>query len=274
MRASERKRILVANARRAFEVAQHRVERAVGMVGRALQTDLGMGLASNAGQHGLAEARFAEPRLAGQQKQLALSGNAHRPTVEHECQFGVTADERGGGWVAGGAEAAGVVMSGDHLPSWNALADALQSQRIYRFELEQIGDQRAGAGGDDHAVARSDGLQAGSEIGSFAEHGLLGSGAYGDRIPDHNHTAGDADTTTDFESLDRSKRGHRRSDVEPRAHGAFGIVLVRLRIAEIDENAIAHEFRYETIITGDAARDLMLIGVNQALQNFEVECGG
>ena len=49
---------------------------------------------------------------------------------------------------------------------------------------------------------------------------------------------------------------------------------MRLRIAEIDENAIAHEFRYETIITGDAARDLMLIGVNQALQNFEVECGG
>ena len=78
---------------------------------------------------GFAEAGFAEPRLARQQKQLALSGDGHRPAVEHERQFGVAADKGGGGRVAGGAEAAGVVAGGDHQPGWNAGADALQSQR-------------------------------------------------------------------------------------------------------------------------------------------------
>ena len=46
---------------------------------------------------------------------------------------------------------------------------------------------------------------------------------------------------------------------------------MRLRVAEIDEHAIAHEFRYKAVIAGGAAGDLVLVGVDHALQGFEVE---
>jgi hypothetical protein len=46
---------------------------------------------------------------------------------------------------------------------------------------------------------------------------------------------------------------------------------VRLRIAEIDEDAIAHKFRDEAVIARSAACNLVLIGVDHALQRFEVE---
>ena len=151
------------------------------------------------------------------------------------------------------------------------VADALQSERIDRFEVEQIGDQRTGAGGDDDAIAGGDGLQAGREVGSFAEHGLFGGGADRDRIADDDHAAGDADAAGKLEIIDGSHGRHGGNDVEPGADGAFGIVLVRLRVAEIDEHAIAHEFRHEAVVAGDAAGDLVLVGVDHALQGFEVE---
>ena len=43
----------------ALEVAQHRIERAVTVVGRTLKTDCGMRLDGDAGKHRLAEPGFA-----------------------------------------------------------------------------------------------------------------------------------------------------------------------------------------------------------------------
>ena len=49
---------------------------------------------------------------------------------------------------------------------------------------------------------------------------------------------------------------------------------MRLRIAEIDEHAITHEFRHEAVVAGDAGCNLMLVGVDHTLQGFKVErCG-
>src|ERR1700719_4401154 len=86
------------------------------MIGRALQTDFGVWLGSDMGKHGFAKAGFAETGLAGQQKELSLSGGSDGPAVQHERKFGVTADEGCRGGVASGVETAGVVMGGDHLP--------------------------------------------------------------------------------------------------------------------------------------------------------------
>jgi hypothetical protein len=51
--------------------------------------------------------------------------------------------------------------------------------------------------------------------------------------------------------LDLERRHHR----EPGPHCALGIVLTCLRIAEINQHAIAHEFRDETVEPGDRLAD-------------------
>ena len=180
--APHRRRIVVGEAGGAFEVTQHRIERAVGMVGRALQTDFGMRLVAM--QENIVSQRrdLPSPGSPDSRKSWPSPAAADRPAVQHERKFGVAADKGGGGRVAGGAEAAGVVVGGDHLPGRNTGADALQRQRIDRFEVEQIGDERTGAGGDDDAIAGGDGLQTGREVRGFAEHGKFGGGADRDRI--------------------------------------------------------------------------------------------
>jgi hypothetical protein len=49
-------------------------------------------------------------------------------------------------------------------------------------------------------------------------------------------------------SRDRWRHDHQ---CQTRTHRAFGIILVRPRIAEIDENAVAHIFRDEAVEPGD-----------------------
>ena len=158
MRAPQRWRSVVGEAGGAFEVAQRRIERAVTVVGRTLKTDCGMRLGGDAGKHRLAEPGFAEAGLAGQQEELAFSINRHGPAVEHKRQVGVAADKGSRTRVAGGAEAAGVVMSRDHPPGRNTGTEALQRQRGDRLQVEQIADERSGAGGDNNAIAGRGGL--------------------------------------------------------------------------------------------------------------------
>ena len=50
----------------------------------------------------------------------------------------------------------------------------------------------------------------------------------------------------------RPKPGHRLDERQPGAHRALGIVLVRLRIAEIDEDAVAH-------VLGDEAAEAVTV---------------
>src|SRR4051794_35280727 len=246
---------------------QYRIERAVGVVGRALQTDFGMPL-DDVRKHGLAQAGFAETGLARQQKKLSLSSGSDGPTVKEERKLGVAADETGSSWVASGAEATGVVVCGDDLPGRDAGVKTLQRHRANRFELKQIPDERTRAGGDNHAVARGCGLQARRQVWGFAEHSKFGGGADRDRFADYDDAAGNADTAGEFGPVDGSHGRHRGNDIEPGSNGAFGIVLVRLRITEIDEHAIAHKFGHEAFIAGGTARHLTLVGIDYVSQTF------
>ena len=114
-------------------------------------------------------------------------------------------------------------------------------------------------------------MQAGREVRSFAERGLSGRRADRDEVADNDYAAGDADAAGQLEAVDRSQGGHSGNDVEPTPNGSFGIILVRLRIAKIGEHTIANESRHEAIIAAHAACNLLLVGVDRALQGFEVE---
>ena len=64
-----------------------------------------------------------------------------------------------------------------------------------------------------------------------------------------------------WHGLDQGKSG---------PHGALGVVLMRLRIAEIDEHAIAHVLRDEAAEAAHGVRDALLISGNNLAKVFRV----
>ena len=79
-------------------------------------------------------------------------------------------------------------------------------------------------------------LQACGEVGGLADHRLLLRRALADQIADHDQPGGDADA--DGEPLRSSglQAPHRCCYFQPRPHRPLGVVLMRPRIAEIDQH--------------------------------------
>jgi hypothetical protein len=58
---------------------------------------------------------------------------------------------------------------------------------------------------------------------------------------------------------------------QSRPYRALGIILVRMRIAEINEHPVAHIFGDEAVEPGDRLRDALVIGADHEAQVFRVE---
>ena len=65
-----------------------------------------------------------------------------------------------------------------------------------------------------------------------------------------------------------------RDQLQPRPHRPLGVVLMRLRIAEIDQHAVAHVFRHEAAEAAHGLGDAFLIGRNDLAQVLGVHAGG
>ena len=66
------------------------------------------------------------------------------------------------------------------------------------------------------------------------------------------------------------QRTHRRDQLQPRAHGPLCVVLVGLRITEVDQDPIAHVLRHETAEAPHGLRDALLVGRNDLAEVFRV----
>ena len=67
---------------------------------------------------------------------------------------------------------------------------------------------------------------------------------------------------------------HRRDQLQSGPHRPLGVILMGLRIAEIDEHAVAHVFRDETAEAAHGLGDAFLIGRNDLAQVLRVHAGG
>ena len=67
---------------------------------------------------------------------------------------------------------------------------------------------------------------------------------------------------------------HCRDQLQPCAHRPLGVVLVCLRIAEVDEHAVAHVLRHEAAEATHGLGDAFLIGRNDLAQVLRVHARG
>ena len=71
----------------------------------------------------------------------------------------------------------------------------------------------------------------------------------------------------------RLEPAHRRDQLQPRPHRPLGVILMGLRIAEIDEHAVAHVFGHEATEAAHGLGDAFLIGRNDLAQVLRVHAG-
>ena len=126
-------------------------------------------------------------------------------------------------------------------------------------------------GRDDDLARRGVGLQPRGEVGGFAAGGQLGGRGAGADFSDDDQAGGDADAGLQRVAALRLERCNRREHVQSRVHRALGVVLVRTRVAEVDQAAVAEQLRDMAVVGRDRAGHRLVIDADQALQVFGVE---
>src|SRR6266436_945069 len=116
------------------------------------------------------------------------------------------------------------------------------------------------------SLARSQRRSNSSISASRPTKGVTGA----DQIADHDKASGDADPAGQSAGAALQPA----DALDERQPGPPGVVLMRLRIAEIDQNAVAHVFGDVTLEPADDLRDGGVIGAQQLAHILRVEAGG
>ena len=149
------------------------------------------------------------------------------------------------------------------------LGKAGERLRAEICELEQPADLPARRFGDDERVRRGQRLQPGGEVRRLADDPALLRGALADQIADHGEPGGDAEPHAQI--LPRRQSADRLDHRQPGAHRPLGIVLMRLRIAEIDQHPVAHVLGDKAVEAADRLGDGAVVGADQLAQILRVK---
>ena len=147
------------------------------------------------------------------------------------------------------------------------MGDALQLVRALLLDDEESGHLALHASRDQDRPWLSSSLDARRNVRRFTEH--LAGGVY------HDRAALDADAGG---KLGRARSGvpcvevgERALDGERGAHGALGVVLLRLRIAEQCHQPVAELLQHMAAKPGHRRRGLVEIGVDEVAPVLRVE---
>jgi hypothetical protein len=151
------------------------------------------------------------------------------------------------------------------------LGKALRCLPVEVAQPEQIADQAEGGASEDDLPGFGQSLQACREVGGLANHRLFLRRAFADQITDHDKSGGDADADGEPLRSTGLQARHRSCYFQPRPHRPLGIVLMCLRIAEIDQHPVAHEFGDKAVIARDDAGNRVLIDAELLAQLLGIE---
>ncbi len=217
------------------------------------------------------DAALADARLAGQQHHLAFAVLRQVPALDQEAEFMLAADEIGQPAAPHRFEAA---LGGRHpldRPGLDRLGKTLDRVPAKCAQAEHIAEQPAGRCWDDDRPRLGQRLQSRRQVRRLADHRLLLCGTFADEIADHHEAGGDADAHLELAASGRVEPSDIGDDVEAGAHRPLGIVFVGLRIAEVNQHAVAHVFGDETVEAAHCLGDRPVIGADHLAQLFEVE---
>ena len=201
---------------------------------------------------------WPSPALARAQRRSSRSISSSRPTS------GVSADPRNA------SNRLSTALGTQYLPGRHRPGDALDLDGAEIAVLEEIADQPARARGDDDRARLGQGLQPGGEVRRFADDRLLLRRAFADQIADDHQPGGDPDARLQLDGFDIEATDG-VDHAQPRPDRPLGIVLMRPRVAEIDQDAVAHVLRDKAVEPPDDFGDGAVISGDDLAQILGIE---
>ncbi len=255
------------------DLADHRVQRGIlELLGTEVAQQQERLCASGLA-HGLGQAGFAQPGVAAQRDHAPLAGTGQPPAI-HQCgKLDLAADHGGQGQLAAVTQRSRFIGAfAAHAPDRYRLGKTLEHLRPQVLAVEAAAEQPVRAGGDDHLAGQRQRLQPCGQVGRAADHGFLARRALADDVTDHHGAGGDAHAHAQPHAAGQGlQRRHFGGQFEAGPHGAPGVVLVRPRVAEQGEDAVAHVAVHEALMACDDAAGAVLEGAQHGAQFLGVE---
>ena len=260
-----------------LQMVDDRIQGAVGMVRGTVQRQARCPLRHHAlGQHPH-QTRFANPRLAAEQHHLAPAVAGLRPALPQQRHLCLPAHQRGEPAGGGHIQATLRRTFPHHLDNPYRRVNALE--RLHPPVLaDKVPLHQAGGGvTEHHRVGRGQALETRGQVRGVAQ-GQVFVPSTAAHLPHHDEPGVDPDPHREPDSLvldePRIERPHRRQQLQAGAHGALGIVLMRLRIAEVDEQPIPQILGDMALVALDDRRRGLLVGAHHRAEVFRVELPG
>ena len=166
-------------------------------------------------------------------------------------------------------------------PGRHRLGEPLELIGPQILEGEVIAEHRARGGTDDDLVRLRQCLQTRRQVWRLADDRGFRCGSFADLVADDHRPGGDPDPHRELDPGRPVECGiqlrHRIDDIETRPHRTLGLVLMGARVAEIDQDAVAHVLRDKAVVMPDRRTAAALIRRDDIAQIFGVhpgrECG-
>src|SRR5262249_19575728 len=247
------------------------MERAVGVVGRALITQVPAGLADGVLSDSCRKAGLADSRFARDQHDLPFALPGEALAFEQEIDLVLATDEIG---QTRGADCLEAALGRRHTldrPRRDRLRKTLKFVRAEIAQPEQIAEQPARRGSDDDRPGLSQRLEAGCQVWRIAAHGGLAQRTLAAEVADHHQARRDADANGEWLRGARLEPRNSGDHIERRPHGSLGIIFVRERIAEIGQYPVAPELGEEAVIGSRYTSASGVIGVDDGAHVLWIE---
>ena len=233
-------RIGAVEGRSPLQLADHGVERGIGLVRRPeiLEAVIrpGVPLLLERGD----QPRFADPGFSRDEHHLALPGRRPRPALPQRLHLLPATHQLQHSGSAQRVEASGAGALAGHLPHRYRRQGVAQDERLPLLAVEEAADQLAGASGDQHAARRRRRRQVHGETEGLARGrgrvAWLGAGL------NQHGPRGDADV---------GAQGARKVEItdgvdqcKPSPDRALGIVFLRVPVSKVEQHAVAGDPRH------------------------------
>ncbi len=230
-----------------------------------------MRLAAQPLDQALHETRLADTRLARNQHDGALTGLGLLPASPQQRQLLLAADQRRQVRPVPRREAALDGALAHHPRGDDRRGQALDLDRAEILIVEVTPGEPPRARPDHHRARLGQRLQPRREVRRLANDPAFLRFARADEIAHDDEARGDADPHLQWRRRDGVEPGHLLDQLQPRAHGAFGIVLAGPRIAEIGEHPVAHVLGDKPAAAADHLGNAAVIGADHRPQILRVE---
>jgi hypothetical protein len=139
-------------------------------------------------------------------------------------------------------------------------------------KFKEIADKAPRVGIDQQRTRLGQALQPSGEVGALADDSLLLGGARPDQITHDDDPGGQPNA--DLQSVERLQLADALDQGEPSENRTLGVVLVRLRVAEIDQHPVAHILGDKSGKAADRLRYAAMVYADHLTQVFGIKtCG-